>query len=151
MDCNKNPSASWNQDWFGPFPLMLKINGRSCKRNTQWWTKVVKCFVTAMCMVHHKSFNPPIWTLCNGGSHLKPMDTSRIVHALKGTSLEINLNSGWSCWFQSVQLLGFDWAAGAMMWWWQHFHRGGEIPIFPGTVRPLRRPHTPEVVIMGCS
>lgn len=51
----------------------------------------------------------------DGWSHLIPMDTSRIMHALKGTRLEINLNSeGWPLWFQCVQLPGSDLAAGAM-------------------------------------
>ena len=44
------------------------------------------------------------------------MDTSRIMHALKGTRLEINLNSeGRPPWFQCVQLPGSDLVAGTLM------------------------------------
>lgn len=42
------------------------------------------------------------------------MDTKRIMNASKGTRLGINLNSKGQCWFQCLQLLGSDLAAGAL-------------------------------------
>lgn len=76
-------------------------------------------FLKFMPMVHHKSLNPPIWPsglFQRWMKPLKPMDTSRIMHVLTGTRLDIDLSSeGHPGWCQCVQLPGSDFAAGMMM------------------------------------